>query len=276
MFEALGFKFFQHAILVAVLASISAGIIGTYIVVKRMSMISGSIAHTAFGGLGISYYLQTNPLIGGIVFSLMSAVSIGFLKDKQENRTDTLLSFLWATGMAIGLVFIFLTPGYTTDLFTYLFGNILLVSQSDLLLIAILDIIVIITAITMFSTLRLVLFDEEYARTKNIPVQIVNVILYSLIALTIVAVIRVVGIVLMIAILTIPAATAQLFHKRLRQIMLTASAITLFATIGGLLISYYLDFATGPIIILLLSTLYVLALVGKKARKHIISSKKKI
>jgi zinc transport system permease protein len=127
MLEALNFQFFQNALIVAVLASIAAGVIGTYIVVKRMSLISGSIAHTAFGGLGISYFLNANPLYGGVIFSLLSAVSIALLRKNAKNRLDTLLSFLWATGMAIGLVFIFMTPGYATDLFTYLFGNILLV-----------------------------------------------------------------------------------------------------------------------------------------------------
>jgi len=145
MIEALSFQFFQNALIVAILASIAAGVIGTYIVVKRMSLISGSIAHTAFGGLGISYYINANPLFGGVLFSLISAVSIALFRNNARNRIDTLLSFLWATGMAIGLVFIFLTPGYATDLFTYLFGNILLVSKFDLYVILFLDIIYSLT-----------------------------------------------------------------------------------------------------------------------------------
>ncbi|MFW6025422.1 MAG: metal ABC transporter permease [Candidatus Woesearchaeota archaeon] len=266
MFEALSFQFFQNALIVAFLASIAAGIIGTFIVVKRMSMISGSIAHTAFGGLGISYFLNTNPLIGGTIFSLVSSISIALFKDKAKNRLDTLLSFLWSTGMAIGLVFIFMTPGYKTDLFTYLFGNILLVSKIDLLMILILDIIVIITVYLMYNSILFVVFDEEYAKTKNIPITLVNAILFGLIALTIVATIKIVGIVLMIAILTIPAATAQLFHKTVKKIMLTSSLITLFSTISGLFISYYLDFSTGPIIVLVISTIYLLGILLSKVK----------
>jgi zinc transport system permease protein len=257
MFEALSFQFFQNALLVAILASIAAGIIGTYIVVKRIALISGSIAHAAFGGLGISYYLNANPLIGGALFSLASAVSIALFRRNTRNRLDTLLSFLWATGMAIGLVFIFLTPGYATDLFTYLFGNILLVSRFDLYVILFLDIIIIAIVYLMYNSFLAVAFDEEHAETRNMPVTLVNIILFGLIALTIIATIRVVGIVLMIAILTIPAATAQMFHKTVREIMITSSSLTLFASISGLFISYYLNFAAGPIIVLLISAMYL-------------------
>jgi zinc transport system permease protein len=257
MLEALSFQFFQNALIVAVLASISAGIIGTYIVVKRMALISGSIAHTAFGGLGIGYFLNINPLFGGVVFSLLSAISIALLRKNAKNRLDTMLSFLWATGMAIGLVFIFLTPGYATDLFTYLFGNILLVSKLDLYMILVLDIIILALVFLMYNSFLAVTFDEEYSETRNMPVTLVNIILFSLIALTIVTTIRVVGIVLMIAILTIPAATAQLFHKTVKKIMITSSLITLFASISGLFVSYYLDFATGPIIVLIISSAYL-------------------
>jgi zinc transport system permease protein len=266
MLEALQYQFFQNALLASVLASLAAGIIGTYIVVKRMSLISGSIAHTAFGGLGISYYLDTNPLLGGIVFSLISAVCIALFRKNERNRLDTLLSFLWATGMAIGLVFIFLTPGYATDLFTYLFGNILLVSRFDLLMILILDIVILATVVLMYNSFLSVLFDEEFSETRNMPVTLINMILFVLIALTIVATIRVVGIVLMIAILTIPAASAQMFHKTVKKIMITSSLITLFSTVSGLYISYFLDFATGPIIVLIISFIYLCSIAISKLK----------
>ena len=260
MFEILQYQFFQNALIISVLASLAAGIIGTYIVVKRMSLISGSIAHAAFGGLGISYFLGINPLAGGTVFSLLSAFSIAFFRKSAGNRLDTLLSFLWATGMAIGLVFIFLTPGYATDLFTYLFGNILLVSEVDLFMILLLDMVILSTVFLMFNSFLSVTFDEEYSETRNMPVTLVDMILFGLIALTVVATIRVVGIVLMIAILTIPAASAQLFHKTVKGIMITSSAITLFATVTGLFVSYYFDFTAGPIIVLIISFIYLLSI----------------
>ena len=159
--------------------------------------------------------------------------------------------------MALGLVFIFLTPGYSADLFTYLFGNILLVSRFDLLMILILDLVILIVVLLMYNSFLTVCFDEEYAETRNLPVTLINMILFGLIALTIVATIRVVGIVLMIAILDIPAATAQMFLKTVKKIMVAAALITLFASLLGLFISYYLNFATGPIIILLISCIYL-------------------
>ncbi len=260
MFEAIQYQFFQNALIISVLASLAAGMIGTYIVVKRISLISGSIAHAAFGGLGISYYLGYNPLFGGVIFSLISAVIIALFRKKSKNRLDTLLSFLWATGMAIGLVFIFLTPGYATNLFTYLFGNILLTSTSDIITIFLLDVLILGTVFLMYNSFLSVIFDEEYSETRNMPVTFVNIILFSLIALTIIATIRVVGIILMIAILTIPAATAQLFHKTVKKIMITSFLITLFSTIAGLFISYYFNFATGPIIVLIIAFIYVISL----------------
>ncbi len=263
----LQYQFFQNALIISVLASLAAGIIGTYIVVKRMSMISGSIAHTAFGGLGISYFLQANPLLGGILFSLISAVFIAIFQKNKSSRLDTLLSFMWATGMAVGLVFIFLTPGYTTDLFTYLFGNILLVSKLDLILILVLDVIILTTVVLMFNSFLAVSFDEEFSQVRNLPVTLVNMILFALIALTIMATIRVVGIVLMIAILTIPAAIAQMFHKTVKMIMITAALITLAATLTGLFLAFSLNFATGPIIVLIISAIYLISLLLTKLKK---------
>jgi zinc transport system permease protein len=266
LFEALQYTFFQNALIISVLAAVAAGIIGAFIVVKRMSLISGSIAHTAFGGLGISYFLNSNPLFGAVIFSLISAVSIALFRKNARNRLDSLLSFLWSTGMAIGLVFIFLTPGYSTDLFTYLFGNILLVSKTDLYMILVLDIVILAVVILMYNSFLAVTFDEEYSETRNLPVTLVNMILFGLIALTIVATIRVVGIVLMIAILTIPAATAQMFLKTVKKIMVASAFITLFASILGLFISYYLNFATGPVIILLISSIYLGGMIFSKVK----------
>ncbi len=266
MLDIFSYQFMQHALLIAILASVAAGVIGTFIVVRRMSLISGSIAHTAFGGMGLGYYLGINPLFGGVLFSLFSALSIAVLRRKSQYRIDTILSFLWSFGMALGLVFIFLTPGYTTDLFTYLFGNILLVSQIDLFVIVLLDLLILGLVLLFYKAFLSVLFDEEFAETQNIPVLLMNMLLFGLIALTIVATIRVVGIVLMIAILTIPPATAQLFFKRIKCIMIAAIVLTFIATITGLYISYLFDLVTGPIIVLVISLFYLVSLFLSRSR----------
>lgn len=253
----LQYQFFQNAIIVAVLASVAAGIIGTYIVIKRMSLISGSIAHTAFGGLGISYYLGLNPLMGAAFFSLLASTGVAFFRKRAANRMDTLLSAIWATGMAVGLVFIFLTPGYATDLFTYLFGNILLVSSFDLMLITALDLVIVVMVLLLYNSFLAVVFDEEYAEVRNVPVSALYFVLFGLVALTVVMMIKVVGIILMIALLTMPAATAQLFNRTVKGIMFLASIITLFSTLTGLFLSYLLNFPTGPVIVLITAFVYV-------------------
>jgi zinc transport system permease protein len=256
----------QNALLIAILASIAAGVVGTFIVVRRMSLISGSIAHTAFGGMGLGYYLGINPLFGGVFFSIISALSIAILRKRSHYRIDTILSFLWSFGMSIGLVFIFLTPGYATDLFTYLFGNILLVSQIDLYVVVLLDLLILAMVMLFYNAFLSVLFDEEFAETQNVPVLLMNILLFGLIALTIVATIRVVGIVLMIAILTIPPATAQLFFKRIKCIMIGATVLTFIATLIGLYISYLFDLVTGPIIVLVISLFYLVSLFISRSR----------
>jgi len=187
-----------------------------------MSLIAGSIAHTAFGGLGISYYLGLNPLMGAVVFSLLASSSVAVFRKRARNRLDTLLSALWATGMAVGLVFMFLTPGYATDLFSYLFGNILLVSTFDLAMIVVLDLVIILAVALLYNPFLAVAFDEEYAEVRNLPVLLVDLVLFGVIALTVVTIIRVVGIVLMIALLTMPAAVAQLFHKTVKGMMVNS------------------------------------------------------
>ncbi len=265
MIEILSYQFFQNALLMTILASVASGIIGTYIVVKRMSMITGSISHTAFGGLGISYFVGANPILGALIFSLMASLGISLIR-KNGERFDVMLSFSWATGMAIGLIFMFMTPGYATDLFSYLFGNIILVSTSDLILIAVLDVVVVLTTVLMFNSIMSVTFDEEYAQIRNVPVSMVYTVLISLIALTIVMLIQAVGIVLLIAILTMPAATSRIFCRTIKKMMISATMITLFAMTSGLFLSYLTNLPAGPVIVLITSLFYIIGLTLDKIR----------
>jgi len=265
--DILAYAFFQKALIIAVLASAAAGVVGTYIVVKRISLITGSIAHTAFGGLGMSLFFGFNPLVGAAGFSLLSAGIVAVFRQKSNYRLDTLLSFLWSTGMAVGLVFIFMTPGYATDLNSFLFGNILLVSNFDLIFILALNIAIIATVLLMYNSFLAVSFDEEYSSTRNLPVSLVYFVLLALIALTIVAVIRVVGIVLMIALLTIPAASAQMFNRTVKKIMLIAVAISAVSMIAGLFLSAAINFPPGPIIVLITSGIYLASIFVAKLKR---------
>lgn len=268
MIEALQYTFFTNALMAGFLASIACGIIGSYVVVKRISALTGGISHSAFGGIGLGYYLGVNPLIGAIIFSLLSALSIGWLTKKYKQREDTLIGGMWSFGMAVGVLFIYLTPGYSADLFSWLFGNILLITQQDLLLMGLLNITIVAAVWASYDSLLAISFDEEYAETIGLPVKQLYLLLLCLIALTIVVLIRVVGIILLIALMTLPAATAGLYTKKLKRMMMAATVLGAATTTTGIWLSYILDLPAGAIIILLTTCIYFTSLIIKKEKNQ--------
>jgi zinc transport system permease protein len=256
--DLLAYEFIRNAFMAALLSSVACGIIGTYVVVKKIGYISGGIAHTAFGGIGLGYYLGVNPLLGVIPFSLAAALAIGLLSKKAGIAEDTAIGAFWAAGMAIGVIFIGLTPGYAPNLFSYLFGNILTVPAADLWLILLLDLL-IISVVWLFSKEFLAAsFDEEYARVSGLKTTALDLLLLSLIALTVVIMVRVVGIVMVIALLTIPAAVARSFSRSLHGMMALAVALSVMFSVAGLWLSYLLDVASGATIILVASFVFML------------------
>lgn len=257
------YQFFTNALIASLLTSISCGIIGTYIVSKRIVFISGGITHASFGGIGIGYYLGINPIIGAAVFSVFSALGIEFFSKKADMREDSVIAMGWAFGMAIGIIFIFITPGYAPNLMSYLFGSILSVSGFDISLLLFLNIIIILFFLLFFKPIIFISFDEEYAKTHHMPVQLLNYVLISLVALTIVFNIRVVGIILVISLLTIPQTIANLYTKSFTRIIFLAIIIGLLGTICGLLASYALNIPSGASIIFFLVILF-LVLKGMK------------
>ncbi|MCD4779453.1 MAG: metal ABC transporter permease [Candidatus Omnitrophica bacterium] len=271
MLDALQYQFMQNAFWAAILASISCGIIGTYVVVKRITFISGGIAHASFGGIGLGYFLQINPLYCLIPFSLLSAVGIGFISKKIKVAEDTTIGIFWSVGMAIGVIFIGLTPGYTPDLFAYLFGNILMVSQIDLVLMIFLNILIIVSVKALFKEFLAMTFDEEYATVSGLNVNAFYIFLLCLIAFTVVILIRIVGIILVIALLTIPAAIARQYTINLFKMMLLSICICLFITLAGLWLSYLFDIASGSTIILLAGTIFSISCGIKLLTKKLIS-----
>jgi zinc transport system permease protein len=250
------FGFFRNAFLAALFASITCGIIGTYIVSRRIVFISGGITHASFGGIGMGYYFGFDPILGAMIFGIMSALGVEFFTKKADLREDSAIAMLWSLGMAVGIIFIFLTPGYAPNLMSYLFGNILTVSKADLIFLFLLSLIVIGFFVLFYRMILFVSFDEEYALTNNVPVRFFNAVLISLVALTIVLNIRVVGIILVISLLTIPQAIANLFTKQFHR-MLIASIISGFiGSMAGLVLSYYYDIPSGAAIIFTLVLLY--------------------
>lgn len=249
--DIISYEFIRNALIVGSLASISCGIIGTYVVIKRIVFISGGISHTAYGGIGLGYFLGINPMIGALGFTILAALGMGIVSHKSAQRSDTLIGVMWAVGMALGIIFVSLSPGYTTDLMSYLFGNILLVPTSDIWLLLILNIIILITVFAFYEEFKAVAFDEEFAEASGLNVKLLNLILLVMIALTVVVLIRAVGIILVIALLTIPAATAGRFTSKLLNMMIMAIILGMLFTSGGLYMSYIFDLPSGATIILL-------------------------
>jgi len=263
----LNYSFMQKALMAAVLASILCGIIGAVIVEKRLVSMSGGIAHTSFGGIGLGYLLNVPPIITGMIFAIIASISLPVIKRKTNTASDTLIGIFWATGMALGILFIGLTPGYPPDMTSYLFGDILTVSTLYLILLSVLSIVVLIVFISMFNYWKAYLFDETYLHVIGVKTSFFERILYILIALAIVLLIKVVGIILAIALLTIPSAIAKLYTKQLKVMMIAATLISLFTSIGGLVLSYYFNIPSGATIILLAVVIYFGSYILKKQIK---------
>ncbi|OQY08277.1 MAG: hypothetical protein B6I28_04890 [Fusobacteriia bacterium 4572_132] len=249
VFEIFKYKFFINAALAVILATISCGIIGTYIVNRKMVFISGGITHASFGGIGIGFFLGINPIVSAAIFAVLSSIGIEYISEKIEITKDSLIGILWSFGMAIGIIFISLTPGYAPNLMTYLFGNILTVSDFDLKLMLGLNIILIIVFKLFLKEIIFISFDEIYLRSKKIPTKLMNYFLISLVALTIVINIKIVGIILVISFLTIPQAIAGIFSKKYIELIIYSIFFGFLGGISGLLVSYFLDIPSGASII---------------------------
>ncbi|MDD4124168.1 MAG: metal ABC transporter permease [Eubacteriales bacterium] len=252
MIEALfKYHFLQNAVLAGILASIVCGIIGVIIIEKKLVMMSGGIAHTSYGGVGLGYLLGFEPIIGAFIFSICAALGIGFIKRKGKANSDVIIGLFWSLGMALGILFIALMPGYPPDLSSYLFGSILSVTKADLNLTASLTVIVIFVIFILFNDWKAYLFDEEFAYIKGVKTAFLEYLLLILIAMTVVVLIRVVGIILVLALLTAPAATAAVLTSNLKKRMIYAILLGNVFCFGGLWISYEINAASGAVIVIL-------------------------
>lgn len=223
---------------------------------RRIVSLSGSVSHSAFGGIGLGYYLGVNPLHGALVFSLGSALGIGAVSKYAKEREDTVIGMFWAAGMAIGILAIGLTPGYAPDLFGYLFGSIISVPASDLLLILALDIFVVGTVLLLYKEMMAVAFDEEYATVSGLPVRFLYYLTLIMVAMTIVALIRIVGMILAIALLTVPAAISGKLTHDMRKMMIFSIVLSVALITTGLWLSFILDIESGATIILISALAY--------------------
>ncbi|ACL04078.1 metal ABC transporter permease [Desulfatibacillum aliphaticivorans] len=262
--------FLRLAFIVGGLASVPFGIMGAYVVTRRISYLAGAISHCVFGGIGLGLYLQNkvglqwfDPMYGAVGAALLAAVIIGAVSLYAKQREDTVIGALWAVGMASGLLFVDITPGYF-DISSYLFGDILLISTQDVWMVLGLNVLVVGLSLWFYNRLLAVCFDEEFSALRGIPVGAVYMLLLCLTALTVVLLVRVVGIVMVIALLTIPAAVASQFAKRLWQTMVMAVFFCLAFTWTGLGVSYHFSLSSGPTIIVIAGLTYLAVVSGAR------------
>ena len=264
------FPFLRSALAAGVLAGIACGVIGSYVVVRRITYIAGAIAHCVLAGLGVARWLQVvhgwsiSPQLGAVAAAVAAAVVIGLISLHAREREDTIIGAVWAIGMAVGILFIALTPGYHEDLMSYLFGNILLIGSSDLWMMAALDAVVLVLGLGLYPQFEAVCFDEEFARLRGLRVELYVLLLLVLIALTVVLLVTVVGIVLVIALLTLPAAIAGHFTTTLRGMMAAAALLAVAFTTSGLAVSYAPDLPAGATTIVIAGLAYLAVLAGRR------------
>ena len=253
MIEALQYEFMRNALLAAFLVSIACGVVGTFVVIKKIVFISGGITHAAFGGIGLGYLLGINPIITAIPFSILTAITIGLVSKKTKISEDSAIGILWVVGMALGVIFIGLAPGYAPDLFSYLFGSILTVPFSDIIIMIVLDLIIILTMIFFYREFQALSFDEEFSEIFGVPTRILYLILLCLVALSIILLIRVVGVILVMALLTIPTSIARQFTNKMKPLIIYSTISAVILTIIGLWLSYFLNLPSGATIVLVLA-----------------------
>ena len=259
MIEALHYEFMRNALLAGILISIACGIIGTLVVVKRMVFISGGIAHAAFGGIGIAFFFGIPPLLGASLFSVVIALIIGMLTFRNRQRSDTAIGALWAAGMALGIILIDLSPGYNVDLMSYLFGSILTVPSRDLWLLIVLDGVIGSVVLFFYRDFIALSYDEEFASLQGVPVRFLYYLLLVLASLSIVMTIRLVGLILVIALLTIPTFMAEKAARSLGWMMVFSGMLSILFTIAGLWLSYALNVTSGAAIIMVATLVFIVS-----------------
>jgi len=259
----LNYSFMQNALMAAILASIVTGIIGTIAIEKKLISMSGGIAHASFGGIGFGYLIGFEPIWGGLFFAVGSSVLISRLSKNTKMKADTMTGILWSFGMALGILFIALTPGYMPDMTSYLFGDILSVSNNSIIYMALFTLVIVVVFLMLYNHMIVYLFDEEYARARGMNTKLLEWIIYIMIPIGIIVLIRIVGIILTIALMTIPVSIAKLFCKSIKRVIVLSSVFSAVFSLIGLTLSYYLNIPSGACIIIFSTLVYLIILAVK-------------
>ena len=262
--DILNYTFFQHALLGVMFVSLASAIIGTYVVSRRMVFITGGITHACFGGLGLGFYLGANPIAIAGAFAVASAVGVEWMANRYKVREDSAIGVVWALGMALGTIFIFLSPGYVPELTSFLFGNVLTITTTDIVMFAIFLAILLLFFTAFYHPIVSCAFDRDFATTRALPANAINMAMTVMIAVCIVLTIRLIGIMLLMSLLTMPQMIAELFTIRFRPMMAISAAVSLTCSVLGLFCSYWIAVPASATIVLLLISAYILARIAKR------------
>lgn len=261
------YTFVVRSLLGALFASITAGLAGTYIVSRRLVFLSGGITHASFGGIGLGYYLGINPVVGAALFGLGSALGMEYMSARGRMREDSAIGILWALGMAVGIIFIYLTPGYAPNLMSYLFGSILTVTNGDLIALGIISVVLIVFTALFYRTLLYISFDENYARTFTRHVDLFKYVSVGLTGLVIVLNIRMAGVIMIIALLTIPANIIMLFTRKYLQIIVLSTVVSFISISAGFAVSWFTNLPTGATIVTVMVLFWLVARAARSLKR---------
>lgn len=259
MFDLFEYPFFRLALAGVALISVAAAIIGTYIITRRMVAIAGGVTHACFGGLGLGYYLGYNPIFMASIFAIGSSLGVSLMSHRMKLREDSAIAVIWALGMAIGVIFVFLTPGYVPELNSFLFGNILTVTASDLIIFAIYTAILILIFSVRFRTIIACAFDRDFARVSGLPVNTVELVMTVMVSLGIVLTIRLVGVMLLMSMMSLPMIIAETFTHRLKPMIIASAVISLTSSMAGLFAGALIDVPCSALIVVILGALFIIA-----------------
>ena len=270
LLEILSFDFMQNALIAGVLVAIACGVMGSFVVVNKLTGLSGGVAHASYGGVGLAAFVGFSPMLGSLAFALVCAILMVFLTWKNRSRSDTLIGVIWAFGMALGIILTDLKPGYANDMMSFLFGSILTVPTSLLVFMGLLLFMILFFTVFYFKEFLALSYDPEFAQIKGVPVFPLYLLLISLITFTVVMAVQAVGLILVIALLTIPAYIAESHANHLKMMIYISVAISIFLVLSGLMIAYYINFTVGPVIILIgvLAYLFNLLFLQFKKKRH--------
>jgi len=266
------YRFLQYAIYASLLASLISGLIGVIIIEKKLVMMTGGIAHTTYGGVGFAYFIGINPIFGAFLVAILSSFGIGTIKRKGKTKSDLAIGMFWSLGMALGILFIGLTPGYPPNIQSFLFGSILSINTLDLQLLGITAAIVLILIIPFIHYWKLYAYNTEFAKIQGMKVNFMDYVFFFIIGISVVSLIKVIGIIMVIALFTAPSAIAELIVNRYEKRMVVTTIISVFTTLSGISLSYQLNLPTGAVIIILFVTLYVLLSIIKRLKAHMTQS----